>query len=122
MLHQFNAILAQVKTENDTMADEITWLSDSIFDIHHSLDHQLHDSFDIATEIHKDYQRSKNLLVFDIPDSIGETPEILNSVISELLTDIGFNNEFPKITLFGHYQGKKIVPFFWYLNCLIMSR
>jgi len=106
MLHQFNAVLAQVKTENDTMANEIAGLRDSIFDIHNSLDHQLHDSFDIATEIHKNYQRSKNLLVFDIPDSIGETPEMLNSVISELLADIGFNNEFPKITRFGLYHGK----------------
>jgi len=106
MLHQFNAELAQAKTENDTMADEIAVLRDSIVDINHSLDHQLHESFNMATKVHNNYQRSKNLLVFNIPDSMGETPEMLNSVIIELMTDLGFNNELPEITRFGHYRGK----------------
>jgi len=106
MLHKLKSELAQVKTEKDTMADEIAVLRDSIFDIHHSLDHQIHDNLNIATKIHEHYQRSKNLLVFNIPDSMGETPEMLNSIIVELLTDIGFNNEFPEISRFGHYRGK----------------
>ncbi|CAI6352930.1 unnamed protein product [Macrosiphum euphorbiae] len=101
MVHQFKAELAQVKTENDTMNDEIAGIRDSIFDIHHSLENQLQDNFNIATKTHKHYQRSKNLLIFNIPDSMGETPEMLNSIISELLRDIGFNNEFPEITRFG---------------------
>lgn len=105
-LHQFNTELAEIKTEEDTMADEIAVLRDSIFDIHQSLNHQLQDRFNIATDVHKHYQRSKNLLFFNIPDSMDETPEMLNAVISELLSDMGFNNEFPEVIRFGHYRGK----------------
>lgn len=106
MLHQFNAELAQVNTEKNNMADEIAELKDSIYFIHNSLDHQLHDSSNIAKKLYEQFQRSKNLLVFNIPDSIGETKEMLYSVIVELLMDMGFNNEFPEITRLGDYREK----------------
>ncbi|KAL4105262.1 hypothetical protein QTP88_020519 [Uroleucon formosanum] len=103
---KFNAELAQVNTEKDNMADEIAELKDSIYFIHNSLDHQLHDSSNIAKKLYEQFQRSKNLLVFNIPDSIGETKEMLYSVIVELLMDMGFNNEFPEITRLGDYREK----------------
>lgn len=105
-LHQFSAELDQIKMKNDSMAGEIAMLKDSVFDINYSLSYQLHDRFNTATEVHEQYQRSKNLLVFNIPDSMDETPEMLNAIIIELLTDMGYNNEFPEVTRFGHYRGK----------------
>jgi len=106
MIHKFNAELTQVKKERDAMADEIAVLKNSIVGIHHSLGRQLHDNYTVVTEVQERYERSKNLLVFRIPDSKDETPELLNAVINDLLTALGFNYEFPLVQRLGTYYGQ----------------
>jgi len=106
MIHKFNAELVKVKNERDAMADEITILRDSIDGIRESLSRKMDDGFyDIAAEVQERYERSKNVLVFHVPDSEDETPEMLRAVVVDLLKLLKFKHDFPVINRLGNYRG-----------------
>lgn len=108
MIRKFNVDLAQIKADRDAMATEISTLRvRSMFNINHwsSTDRQARDdNNNAASEILERYQRSKNLLVYNIHDSMEETPKMLNALITDLLAALRFNHEFPEVKRIGNYR------------------
>jgi len=106
MIHKFNAELIKVKNERDDMADEIKMLRGSIDGIRESLGRKLDYGFyDVAAEVQERYERSKNVLVFHVPDSKEETPEMLRAIVVDLLKVLKFKYDFPEIKRLGKYRG-----------------
>lgn len=106
MIHKFNAELIKVKNERDTMADEIKMLRGSIDGIRESFGRKLDDGFyDVASEVQERYERSKNVLVFHVPDSKEETPQMLRALVVDLLKVLKFKYDFPEIKRLGNYRG-----------------
>lgn len=106
MIHKFNAALIKVKNERDSMADEIAMLKDSINGIYELFSRKLDDDFhNVATEVQDRYERSKNVLVFHVPDSKDETPEMLCAIVVNLLKILRYKYDFPEIKRLGNYRG-----------------
>lgn len=106
MMHKLNAELVKVKNERDAMASEIGMLRDSIDGIRESLGRKLDDGFyNVAAEVQERYERSKNVLVFNVPDSMDETPEMLRAVVVNLLKTLKYKYDFPEINRLGNYRG-----------------
>jgi len=106
MIHKLNTELVKVKNERDAMADEIAMLRDSIDGIRESLCRKLDNGFyDVAAEVQERYERSKNVLVFHVPDSKDETPEVLRVIVVNLLKVLKYKYDFPEIKRLGYYRG-----------------
>ncbi|CAI6376568.1 unnamed protein product [Macrosiphum euphorbiae] len=106
MMHKLNDELVKVKNERDAMANEIKMLRVSIDGIRELLGRKLDDGFyNVAAEVQERYERSKNILVFHVPDSEDETPEMLHAVVVNLLKVLKYRYDFPEIKRLGNYRG-----------------
>jgi len=106
MMHKLNAELVKVKNERDAMANEIKMLRVSIDGIRELLGRKLDDGFyNVAAEVQERFERSKNILVFHVPDSEDETPEMLHAVVVNLLKVLKYRYDFPEIKRLGNYRG-----------------
>jgi len=106
MIHKFNAELIKVKNEIDAMANEIVMLKDSIDGIYEFFSQKLNDNFhSVTTEVQDRYERSKNVIVFHVPDSKEETPEMLRTIVVDLLKVLRYKYDFPEIKRLGNYRG-----------------